>query len=99
MWSPIWMTTWTTGSPIRRLARCGSPFVLLRLAATIDGYMAAGPVVLGKIGNAIREEWQDHGVLPNDLSLLRLALFFDYRRWHHYGEPPPNATDCPTSGP
>ena len=68
---------------------------LMRLAATIDGYRIAGVEVLSALGNAVREGWRTSDTLPSDLMLLRLALFFDYRCWHHYGEAPTERTGLP----
>jgi len=40
------------------------------------------------IGNRARRMWANHGVLPADLDTARAALFFEQRRYHHFGSSP-----------
>lgn len=67
---------------------------LFRFASsTYFGYDRHGGVEgLGHLANAIARAWTDGGRLPDDLLALRGALFFESRRWHHFGyEPDPAA--------
>jgi len=38
--------------------------------------------------NALSMSWAETGVFPDSLSVLRSALFFEFRRWHHFGKEP-----------
>ena len=53
---------------------------IARFALTIDGYEKAGSLYkCAEIANEGN---------PNTLTELRLCLFFEQRRWHHFGEIP-----------
>ncbi len=38
-----------------------------------------------KLANAALERWRRTGKLPRSLGDLRCCLFFEQRRWRHYG--------------
>jgi hypothetical protein len=40
------------------------------------------------IGKKARGVWAQLGVLPGDLDTARAALFFEQRRYHHFGSSP-----------
>lgn len=52
-------------------------------ALTFDGYAKLGPR-LGDLANGHLEA----GTVPDDLDELRGCLFFEQRRWRHFGERP-----------
>jgi hypothetical protein len=41
-----------------------------------------------EIGNGLRDRYRATRELPRRLSRLRTALFFEQRRYHHFGEAP-----------
>jgi hypothetical protein len=41
-----------------------------------------------EIGNASEAQWRRDGVLPADLDTARASLFFEQRRYHHFGSDP-----------
>jgi hypothetical protein len=45
------------------------------------------------IGNGTRDDWDRSHRLPVDVDTLRTALFFEQRRWHHFGEAPDPETE------
>ena len=60
-----------------------------RFALTYDGYGRKGgfkPVAT--IGNEAREAYDKRGDLPVTLDEARCALFFEQRRWRHFGDTP-----------
>jgi hypothetical protein len=60
-----------------------------RFALTYDGYKRHGGFeAVAEIGNAERDAYQETGRLPENLSTARAALFFEQRRWHHFGTSP-----------
>lgn len=57
-------------------------------ALTLDGYTAlGGPKAL----DALMSRHQQAGTLPTDLTELRAFLFFEQRRFRHYGHEPRGA--------
>ena len=42
----------------------------------------------GKLANSIRDEYKATGKLSTNLTELRTCLFFEARRWRHYGYEP-----------
>ena len=38
--------------------------------------------------NALREDWDASGLVPDDVEYLRSALFFEQRRWRHFDREP-----------
>jgi hypothetical protein len=53
---------------------------------------------LGEIGpfaNETSRTWWKTQVLPNDLASLRAVLFYEQRRWHHFGDAPDETTAMP----
>ena len=57
-------------------------------SSTFFGYDRHGVQGLGVAANAAAEEWEAHRRLPTSVDGLRSALFFEARRWHHYGGAP-----------
>lgn len=60
---------------------------LWEFALTYDGY-GHHETDAGEIANAAASGWRKAGVLPEDLDTARCALFFEQRRWHHFGSSP-----------
>ena len=60
---------------------------LQEFALTFDGYRELGSSArLARLANPANERWRQTGELPQTLTDLRACLFFEQRRWHHYGE-------------
>ncbi len=56
---------------------------------TYFGYDRHGGVEgLGALANSSLEQWRQTRSLPSSVQLIRASLFFESRRWHHYGYPP-----------
>ena len=67
---------------------------IFRFALTFNGYERLGgfePV--GELANDVSEAWHTNGDFPDDVDALRTALFFEQRRWRHFGYPPDEAAD------
>ena len=57
--------------------------------STYDGYRRHGGVDgLGAIANPAQAAWRSARALPTTVDGLQAALFFEARRWHHYGFSP-----------
>jgi hypothetical protein len=64
-------------------------YVVSRFALTFDGYSHWGDFHrCGEIANNWRERYLTDRQLPDTLTLLRTCLFFEQRRFHHFGEGP-----------
>lgn len=75
----------TTRVP-RRDADLGSVW---RFALTYDGYRRQGGFEpLAELANASAEQYRRSGELPAQLPVARAALFFEQRRWRHFGADP-----------
>ena len=61
--------------------------VISRFALTFDGYTHFGDRC-GKIANEALRQYKETGNLPESLDDLRTCLFFEQRRWRHFGEEP-----------
>lgn len=60
---------------------------LHRFALSFIGYDELGSRRrCARIANHARERWLLSGELPTSLEELRGSLFFEQRRWHHYGD-------------
>ncbi len=58
-------------------------------ALSFDGYAHWGTFEkCAEIGNLSKEKYDDQGTLPASLIELRTCLFFEQRRFHHFGECP-----------
>lgn len=58
-----------------------------RFALTTNGYKRLGTFRrCANLGNATIARWRETGELPASLRDLRCALFFEQRRWRHFGE-------------
>lgn len=59
---------------------------------TFDGYYYMGHTkargTCGDFANQLKENWQRTGQLLQTLSHLRCCLFFEQRRYHHFGSSP-----------
>jgi len=65
-----------------------------RFALTTDGYARLGTFeAVAELGNSAAAAFARDGTLPKDLQTLRLALFFEQRRYHHL-DGPPGGTDA-----
>jgi hypothetical protein len=53
---------------------------------TYDGY-EHHPEDCATIANRAAERYRDTGALPDSLDELHACLFFEQRRWHHFGCP------------
>lgn len=60
-----------------------------KFAHTFNGYEHWGSFEkCGEIANQILEEYKASGELSANLTELRTCLFFEARRWRHYGYDP-----------
>ena len=60
-----------------------------KFAHSFNGYSHWGSFEkCGEIANNILEEYKASGELPANLTHLRTCLFFEARRWRHYGYDP-----------
>jgi hypothetical protein len=60
---------------------------IFEFALTYDGYHHHGDQC-GKIANAASQRFSKEGNLPQSLDELRTCLFYEQRRWHHFGNAP-----------
>ena len=62
---------------------------ICEFALTFDGYDRWGSSEkCAEIGNRWAEPYAESQSLPDSLTDLRTCLFFEQRRWHHFGEAP-----------
>lgn len=60
-----------------------------QFALTYDAYERHGDFqTAAMIGNDAQRDWHENGELPDDLAVARAALFFEQRRWRHFGVDP-----------
>ncbi len=65
---------------------------ITQFALTYNAYNRVADVhAVGQIGNGARARYGHDGSFPDDLDELRAALFFEQRRYHHFGEGPDGA--------
>ncbi len=57
---------------------------IAEFALTFDGYEALGDRT-GDLANATKHKWTETRALPDDLIELRSCLFFEQRRYRHFG--------------
>jgi hypothetical protein len=57
-------------------------------ALSYNAYDRQGFERAAQIGNAVLEQWKARSELPSDLDTARAALFFEQRRFHHFGTDP-----------
>jgi len=63
-----------------------------RFALTFNAYERLGGLdVVAEIGDDVRRRFEQTGHLPADLETLRTALFFEQRRFRHFGVAPEGA--------
>ena len=60
---------------------------IAEFALTFNGYDALGNRT-GDLANVTHRQWSEIGVLPSDLIELRSCLFFEQRRYRHFGWDP-----------
>lgn len=53
---------------------------------TYDGYGRHADIA--DFANAVVRAWERDHALPADLSVLRACLFYEQRRWRHFGDYP-----------
>ena len=57
-----------------------------QFALTTSGYERMGSLELcAALANPALDAWRTRGEFPSTLGDLRCCLFFEQRRWHHYG--------------
>jgi hypothetical protein len=72
-----------------RIPKASDDRSVVEFALTFDGYSYYGGfAACADICNAAGRNYFADGSLPRSLSDLRACLFFEQRRWHHYGEAP-----------
>jgi hypothetical protein len=60
-----------------------------RFALSFNGYEWCGSFgKCAEIGNRGAERFRESGALPESLTELRTCLFFEQRRWRHFGLDP-----------
>jgi hypothetical protein len=60
-----------------------------RFALSFNGYEWCGSFQeCAKVGNRGADLFRESGTLPQSLAELRTCLFFEQRRWRHYGLDP-----------
>lgn len=60
-----------------------------RFALTFNGYEWCGSFEqCAKVGNRGADLFRESGILPRSLAELRTCLFFEQRRWRHFGLDP-----------
>jgi hypothetical protein len=57
-------------------------------ALAYNAYDRQGHEAAGELGNAVLRKWNARNELPSDLDTARAALFFEQRRYHHFGADP-----------
>ncbi|MGD0679365.1 MAG: hypothetical protein ABSC94_28560 [Polyangiaceae bacterium] len=67
---------------------CASWDEIQTFAQTFNGYEAFGTEECGRLANALSEAFKRTGILDADLAHLRNALFFEQRRFRHFGFDP-----------
>ena len=70
--------------------RTASWQVIVGFALTFNGYEIIGQKECGALANRVRKEFSASTASLRKLSLteLRSCLFFEQRRFHHFGEEP-----------
>lgn len=60
-----------------------------RFALTFNGYERWGSFEkCAEVANLATQTFRESGSLPESLTDLRTCLFFEQRRWHHFGFDP-----------
>lgn len=68
-------------------------YEIARFALTFDGYGYWGSFGrCAEIGNSGLKSFAHDRSLPPSLTELRTCLFFEQRRWHHFGDEPDDHT-------
>lgn len=67
--------------------------VIDHFALSFDGYSYWDSFEkCAEIANSSVKTWKEKKVLPNSLTELQTCLFFEQRRWRHFGEHPDSET-------
>jgi hypothetical protein len=67
--------------------------VIDQFALSFDGYNYWGSLKkCAEISNNSAQTYREKGILPSSLTDLRTCLFFEQRRWRHFGEHPDKDT-------
>lgn len=67
--------------------------IIGHFALTFNGYDYWGSFgKCGDIANRWAKAWQEKKLLPDSLTELRTCLFFEQRRWRHFGYDPDETT-------
>lgn len=67
--------------------------VISHFALTFNGYdYWCSPEKCGEIANNWAKAWKKKKLLPDSLTVLRTCLFFEQRRWRHFGCDPDDDT-------
>jgi hypothetical protein len=67
---------------------------IVQYALTFDGIRAFGDLgPLGDYANQCRERWATDSTLPDSIGELRACLFFEQRRFNHFGYEPQDDDD------
>lgn len=62
---------------------------LWEFALTYSGYERHGGFeAAAGVANGARARWETRSVMPSSLDEARCALFFEQRRWRHFGSTP-----------
>lgn len=62
---------------------------IARFALSFNGYEWWGSFQrCAEIANLAAQTFRESGALPDSLTGLRTCLFFEQRRWHHFGFDP-----------
>jgi hypothetical protein len=77
------------GRPDTRVPDPGATWEEIQtFAQTFNGYEAFGTEECGRLANELSDAFQRTGLLDVDLAHLRNALFFEQRRYRHFGFDP-----------
>lgn len=68
----------------------GSPWpAVSKFALSWNGYeRSGGSEGAARIANGLLESWKREGTVEAELPTLRTALFYEQRRWRHFGHDP-----------
>jgi len=72
-------------------ADVGDILLIWEYALSVDGYQYATEnlgVECGDLGNRKLEAFERSGIWQGSFEELRCCLFFEQRRWHHFGTDP-----------
>ncbi len=87
---PLWGEQDQAGSVTASVPEIDAPWLdIWKFALTYNGYDRHGGMEgVAPIANTARHTWDQDGLLPDSLDTSRTALFFEQRRYHHFGNDP-----------